>query len=83
MKKFAFCILIIIILSENSINCFIRRYNPYPYFPPSKRQIFGDLTSDRIGYQHETRFGFPFFTREAIIVFPSVCIICIFNQIVE
>lgn len=65
-------ILFAVILLVNSIDGFIKKFHPYPYYEPSRRQIFGELTTNRIGYQHETRFGFPFFTREALISFPSV-----------
>lgn len=55
-------------------NCFLSRYHPYPYYPPAKRQIFGNVEgAERIGCQYERRWGFPFFTREALIIFPSVC----------
>lgn len=54
------------------VDSFSTRNHRYPYYPPSKQQLFGEITSERIGYQHEYRYGIPFFTREAFIVFPSV-----------
>lgn len=63
----------------NSIDGFLHRFNPYPYYEPYRRQIFGDMTTNRIGYQHEKRFGIPFISREALISFPSVSeIVCKF-----
>lgn len=54
------------------VNCWIHRYHPYPYYPPARKQIYGTVDGfDRLGYQHETRWGFPLFTREADIIFPS------------
>lgn len=65
--------IIIIVSLFSCVNCFLSRYHPYPYYPPSKRQIYGTVEDfERIGYQHERRFGFPFFTREGLIIFPSV-----------
>lgn len=69
-RNFTF-ILIIAILS--CAYGFMSRYHPYPYYPPAKRQIYGNIEdAERIGYQHERRYGIPFFTREALIIFPSV-----------
>lgn len=64
----------LIVLLSTCVYCLIgNRYRPYPYYPPSKRQIYGNIEGvERIGYQHERRWGFPFFTREALIIFPSV-----------
>lgn len=63
-----------VLLSVHSIDGFLHRFNPYPYYEPSRRQIFGDMTTSRIGYQHETRFGIPFLRREVLISFPSVSV---------
>lgn len=55
------------------ITCWIHRYHPYPYYAPAKKQIFGTVDGfDRLGYQHERRFGIPFMTREVDFIFPSV-----------
>lgn len=63
----------LLVLFVTCVNCFLSRYHPYPYYPPSKRQIYGTIEdSERIGYQHGHRFGFPFFKREELIIFPSV-----------
>lgn len=78
MGKFVF--IFVVILFVHLVDSFSTRNHRYPYYPPSKRQLFGEISSNRIGYQHEHRYGFPFFTREAFIVFPSVGIyvyICI------
>lgn len=64
--------ILIFIVFVYCAHCFQRDTYPYPYYPPSKRQIFGETEGERIGYQHETRWGFPFFRREALFVFPSV-----------
>lgn len=44
----------------------------YPYYAPSRQQLFGEQTIKEIGKQHETRWGFPLVTREVIFAFPSV-----------
>lgn len=68
------CVLFGVILFVACANCWISRYHPYPYYPPAKRQIYGTVDGfERIGYRHERRYGFPFFTREGEVIFPSVC----------
>lgn len=53
--------------------CWIHRYHPYPYYPPARKQIYGTVDGfDRLGYQHERRFGIPLMTRDLDIIFPSV-----------
>lgn len=47
---------------------------PYPYYPPSKQQLFGEITTNEIGKQHEIRWAVPLVTREVIFAFPSVSI---------
>lgn len=47
---------------------------PYPYYPPHKRQVFGETSLYEIGKQEERRWGFPFITRTVNFPFPSVCI---------
>lgn len=37
-----------------------------------KRQLWGDITTNVIGQQEEDRQGFPFFSRETTVSFPSV-----------
>lgn len=65
--------IILIVLFSHCVNSFQTRYHVYPYYPPSKRQVYGDIEgAERIGFQRERRWGFPFFTREALIIFPSV-----------
>lgn len=44
----------------------------YPYYAPSKQQLFGEKTISEIGKQHEIRWGFPLVSREVIFAFPSV-----------
>lgn len=64
---------VLVILFVTCANCWISRYHPYPYYPPARKQIFGTVDGfERIGYQHGRRWGFPFFTREELIIFPSV-----------
>ncbi|XP_031620591.1 uncharacterized protein LOC116339082 [Contarinia nasturtii] len=64
--------IILIVLFTTCVNSFISRYHTYPYYPPAKRQIYGNVEdAERIGFQRERRWGFPFFTREALIIFPS------------
>lgn len=72
MGKFVFIFVAVLFL--HFVDSFSTRNHRYPYYPPSKRQLFGDISSDRIGYQHVRRYGFPFMTREDFVVFPSVSI---------
>lgn len=50
---------------------------PYPYYEPARKQLFGEQMYE-IGKQTQTKWAFPFVTRNAMFCFPSVSFVQIF-----